>query len=153
MIFFSFFTDDDEATFNSIYEALASEWITAELDHKISFAASNDLWRIATQLIPTLMEAKAREGNNRKVPQFRSIRNTMYKEKVPRIKLEFAYEVKETGDIIILGDLDSSPGSKFPPSKFTKLYESAKVEVIIIRSWYSLSVHNFLFLFETLLPD
>lgn len=75
------------------------------------------------------MEAKAREKNTRKIPQFRTIREALYKAKVPRIKLEFAYEVKATGDILILEDLESCPSAKFPPSKFTKLYEAARVEV------------------------
>lgn len=86
---------------------------------------------MATDLIPRLMEARAREGISRKIPQFRSIRETLYDNNVPHISLEFAYEVKATGDIIILNDLESTPTSRFPPSKYTKLYESAKVKVII----------------------
>lgn len=81
-------------------------------------------------LFPRLYEAKKRERIAKNVPQFRSIRETFNKEKVPRIILEFAYKVKATGDIIILQDLESTPASKFPPSKYTKLYESAKVQVI-----------------------
>ena len=61
----------------------------------------------------------------------RSIRQSIYNSSVPPIKLEFAYEVRATGDIIILKDLDSSPASKFPPSKYKKLYESAQVQVSV----------------------
>lgn len=101
-----------------------------ELKHHMSITASNELWKLATYLIPKLFEAKNREGNLKKIPQLRSIRDSMYKAIVPPIKLEFAYEVKETGDIIILRDLESTPTSKFPPSKYTKLYEKAHIQVI-----------------------
>ena len=45
--------------------------------------------------------------------------------------MDVCYEVKETGDMIILKDLDSIPVKKFPPSKYRKMYETAKVKVIL----------------------
>ena len=46
--------------------------------------------------------------------------------------MEVCYEVKETGDMIIMSDLECIPVKKFPPSKYKKLYETAKVNVSLI---------------------
>lgn len=51
----------------------------------------------------------------------------MYKKKVPRISLEIAYQDKETGRITTVKDSITTPLSKFPANKFTKLYEKATV--------------------------
>lgn len=116
-------------SYHSIYLKLTEAWILSELGHRMSLTASNEFWKIATEFFPRLIEAKQRESITKKIPQFRTIRESLYKSHVPPIRLEFAYEVKETGDIIILSDLESTPASRFPPSNFTKLYESAKIEV------------------------
>ena len=79
--------------------------------------------------IPKLFEAKKNAGSDKKIPQFPSIRNLLYRDNLPDILLEVAYESKETGDILILKDLDKTPVNKFPPSKFTKLYETVKIKV------------------------
>lgn len=100
-----------------------------ELKHNVSLTASNQYWQVATSLIPSLTEARLREGITKKIPQFRSIRERMYKTRIPKIMLEFAYEVKETGDIIIMSELEATPASKFPPSEYRKLYETAKIKV------------------------
>lgn len=95
--------------------------------------ASNEFWKLCNSLFPKLLQAKDRERIRKKIPQFRSIRESLYKNNVPRIAMEFGYEIIETGDIIIMSDLDHTPVSKFPPSKFRKLYESATVKVIITK--------------------
>lgn len=123
-----------EESYDSIYSKLTKKWLTLEVNHRMSLTASNEFWKLATSCIPTLIAAKTRERINRKIPQFRSIRQTLYKKYVPRISLEFGYEVKDTGDIIIMSDLECAPTSKFPPTKFKKLYESAEIKVIPLRA-------------------
>ena len=100
-----------------------------ELKHRVSKCAANEFWRLAIGSIPKLFEAKRNAGSQKKVPQFPSIRNLLYQDNLPDIMLEVAYESKETGDIIILRDLDKTPVNKFPPCKFDQLYETVKVKV------------------------
>lgn len=100
-----------------------------ELRHHVSKTASNEFWSTAVKLLPKLTEAKRIAESRKKIPKFRSIRDKIYKENVPEISLEVAYEHKETGDIIILQDLEKTPVSKFPPSTYKKLYETVRVKV------------------------
>lgn len=100
----------------------------AELHHKLSKSASNELWNIWNKWFPRL------NGHNlKKIPQFRTLRSRIYDDNVPKITLEVAYESKTTGEIIILTDLDATPVSKFPADEYTKLYESATVQVLPIQ--------------------
>lgn len=117
-------SDPDE-----ILEELSHSWLLLELKHTSSKTTSNEFWSLATKMLPRLAEAQANVGGARKIPQFRSIREKLYDDSIPAIKLEVAYLIKETGDILVLQDLVSTPVKKFPPSKYTKLYESAKVDV------------------------
>lgn len=112
----------------SLLSTLSKDWLSLERHHRVSKRASNAFWELSTRLFPLLIEARQRENIATKISQFRSIRKKLYKP-LPRIILEVAYQVKSTGDIIILQDLDSIPVKKFPPCKFRKLYESAKVSV------------------------
>lgn len=112
-----------------LLQKLCEEWVLLELKHRSSKSASNEFWALSTKLFPKLYEAKTNENINSKIPQFRSIRQKMYQDKVPKIMIEVAYEVKETGDVIILKDLEKIPVKQYPPSHFKKLYESASVNV------------------------
>ena len=100
-----------------------------ELKHHISKTASNELWSLAKESFPKLVETKKRHNIRRKIPRFRSIRQKLNKTKVPLIYMDVAYECKETGDVILLEDLHSTPVHRFPPSHFTKLYEVAYVKM------------------------
>ena len=100
-----------------------------ELRHHVSKTASNEFWSTAVKLLPKLTEAKRIAQSRRRIPQFRSIRKKIYKENVPDIFIEVAYQHKETGDIIILQDLDKTPVNRFPPSIYKKLYETVRVNV------------------------
>lgn len=81
--------------------------------------------------IPKLVEARRLAQHTKKLPQFRSVRDKLTDDYVPKIYLEIAYERKDTGDIIILKDLDKTPVQRFPPSTYKKLYESVSVKVSI----------------------
>ena len=122
--YFFFFSD-----YNSIYSRLTKDWMLLEVKHRVSKTGSNEFWSLASKSFPKLIEAKEIEGTTGKIPQFRTIREQLHKENVPSIMLEVGYEVKATGDVLIMSDLDSIPVKKFPPSKYKKLYETAKVSV------------------------
>ena len=97
----------------------------------MSNRGSNDFWALAVKSFPKLLRAKELERRTRKIPGFRSIRKKLHKNHIPKIMLDVCYEVKETGDMIILKDLEAIPVKKFPPSKYRKMYETAKVKVIL----------------------
>lgn len=129
--------DEDEevrpniANYEHILSELSKEWVLLEMKHRISKSASQELWNTSKKWFPLLTNAMALNDKKKKIPQIRTLREKMTKTHVPNIQLEVGYEVKETGDVIILRDIESIPIKKFPPNKFLKLYESASVEVII----------------------
>lgn len=115
--------------FDEIFKKLSEDWVVLEGKHRVSKTASNEFWTLASTSFYKLYEAKEFEGITKKVPGFRSVREKIYRDYIPKIIMEVGYEVKETGDIMILTDLESIPVKKFPPSKYKKLYETAKVSV------------------------
>lgn len=120
----SFFPD-----FDTLLQKLSHDWLLLELKHGTSKSATNEFWSLGMEYFTKLAHARERENVGTKISQFRSIRDALYKEYVPTIFMEVAYEVRDTGDIIILEDLHSTPVKQFPPSKFRKLYETARVKV------------------------
>ena len=119
-----------DETYKSIHEKLVYQWLSTEIDHRTSKIAANEFWNLGNKYFHKLYQAKEREGISRKTPQFLHTRRKIYDEKVPRVSMEVAYQNKVTGEITILKDIESTPTSRFPPDEFTKLYESASVEVI-----------------------
>ena len=102
----------------------------AEVDHHVSKSASEHFWNIAKTYFPQIAEATTQRC--RKIPQFRTLRQKMDDKYVPELSMEVAYQSKETGDIIVLPDLQSTPVNRFKPSEFTKIYESISIKVIYI---------------------
>ena len=100
-----------------------------ELKNRISLSASNDLWNLSKKWFPKIMASRQRDSITKKIPLFRSVRQNLSKTHVPNIFLEVAYEVKETGDIIVMSDMQSIPRKTFTPDKYTKLYEAATIKV------------------------
>ena len=123
--------EGDPIHYNDILEALSRDWILLELKHVVSKSAANEFWDAAARYFPILQQCRENENITKKIPKFRSIRNNLYNDNVPGIKLEVAYEVRETRDIIVMEDLNSTPLSRFPPSKYIKLYEVSTVKVSI----------------------
>lgn len=81
------------------------------------------------------MKEKKQQKVTDKVPQFVHIRNQMYDTMCPPVQLDFAYEDKESGEVIVIENVEKTPVAMFPPSKFTKLYEIGRVKV----SFYTFS--------------
>ena len=117
--------------YKSLFTQFTKDWMLLEVNHRVSNRASNEFWSLAVKSFPRLLEAKQLEGRTRKIPGFRSIRKHLHKNHIPEILMDVCYEVKATGDMIILNNLESIPVKKFPPSKYKKLYETAKVKVKI----------------------
>lgn len=115
--------------YESLFHSLSKDWLFLELKHRVSKTATQEFWSLALKSFPKLLQKKDEENVKKKIPQFRSIRQKLYDDYLPEIFLEVAYEVKETGDTIILRDLTKTPLKQFPPSKYRKLYEAVKVKV------------------------
>ena len=73
---------------------------------------------------------KSLQKVKRKTPAFAHIRNRLYIDHVPPIKINIGYENKETETIVELVDSAVTPKSRFPAHEYTKLWEIAHVEVI-----------------------
>lgn len=117
--------------YEAIFKKLSEDWVILEGKHRVSKRASNEFWSLASSSFNKLYEAKEIAGIKQKIPGVRSVRQQIYRDNVPKIVMEVCYEVKATGDMIILNDLENIPVKKFPPSTYRKLYETAKVSVSI----------------------
>lgn len=126
-------TTPDIEGYKPILKALAKNWLMAENDHQVSKEASNVLFEVAKKWFPKLQKAKEDEGITVNTPQFVHLRRDLYNKNVPKVYLEIGYRHRDTGDIIILDKLESTPMSRFPPNVYEKLYEVAYVEVTIIK--------------------
>ena len=118
---------EDVNDYMSILDNIKKQWLLTEISHHISKEASNSLWDIANAKFHELYVAK---GNiSRKIPKFGHLRKKLYIDNVPKIKMEFAYECKETGEITIIEEAETTPLSRFPRSTHRRLYEIASVDV------------------------
>ena len=91
--------------------------------------ASDDFWSLAKEAFPKLHRAKVDAGLYKDLPQLKSQRQKMFKQKVPPIRLKHCYLNKETNEIVIVEGA-KTPVSRFNPAKFEKLFEVAAVEVM-----------------------
>ena len=115
--------------YNTILEELTRQWLLIEIDQNVSKACSDSFWNLAQKWFPRLQACKEKQRIKRKTPQFTHIRRKMYHEKTPKVHLDIAYKNKETGEVEVIEDVEKIPVNKYPPNKFTKLYESASVHV------------------------
>ena len=119
---------EDRESFQYLLSQLSEDWIVNEVDHKVSKTASSEFWNIAAKWMFAITAAFIRE-KKKKFPKFPHIRKKLKKKHVPRVSLETAYINKETRELTIAADTDKVPVSQFPPDKYQKVYESAKVKV------------------------
>ena len=111
-----------------ILSDLGKKWVEIEIFHKVSHEASSSFWRVANEMFHPLYVAKGNGG--RKIPQFQQLRERMKKDKVPKVNMEVGFQSKDDGgEITILKDVTSIPVSRFPPSRFNRIYEIAFVDV------------------------
>ena len=131
---------DDYAT---ILNHLSEQWMITEADHKVSQAASNAFWKLSLSWFHRLLEAKKEQNIRKKTPQFIQIRNKIYDNKLPPIKLELGYKHKESNELIVVNDIDAAPVGSFPPSDFLKLYEVASVPTEALIDTHERRCQNF----------
>lgn len=123
---------EDETVFQDYREILlkvSKDWILTEINHKLSKESANELWRIANQYFAQMYKLKEEQGITKNIPTFNHLRKKLYENNTPKVKMEIAYECKETGDITIMEDLEKTPVSRFPPNTHRRLYEIASVDV------------------------
>ena len=128
--------------YNTILEKLSRDWLLTEISHNISQTCNDLLWNLSLQVFPKLIEAKKMQNIKKKVPQFTHIRRELYKHKTPEVKMDFAFEDKETGEVILVEKCDSTPTKDYPPNRFKKLYEIASVEASEILKIHKASCLN-----------
>lgn len=98
------------------------------MKHRTSKSASDDFWELAKIAFPQLYKAKTDDMVYKDIPKFISQRRKLYREQVPPIKLEIAFQNKDTEEIIVV-EGSTTPVSRFHPRKFRKLFEVSTVEV------------------------
>ena len=118
--------DDD---YFNILKYLSKEWLTIELDHRVSKVASEAMWDLAKTWFHKLFTVKAAQGVGRKTPSFIHTRRMLYKDYVPTVRMELGYLDKQSGDLTIVEDTPITPKSRFPSHRYQKLWEIAHVKV------------------------
>ena len=137
------FDETEVLTYRFILNSLSEDWMNNELAHHVSKAASDSFFEIAKKWIHKLNCAKNREGISTKIPQFTSIRRKLYDTKVPEIHMEIGYLDKETNEIIKLHDVQQTPTSRFPASRYQKLFEIAYVDVSNLFFFFFFTIFTF----------
>ena len=117
----------EENGYIPIFTELSKQWLLTEVSHRVSKEASNEFWRLSNNLFHQMYEAKA--GRGRKIPQYCQVRRKMYKDLVPKVKMEIAYQDKETGEFTIVEDVNTTPVGRFPANTHRRIYEIASVDV------------------------
>lgn len=107
------------------------QWLKLQLTHDVSLAATDAFWSLAMKCIPKLLHIRDVQGIKRKIPQFPNQRKNLYRKECPKVFMSLAYLNTETNDIVYVNKVDSTPMKTYDQNnKFTKLYESAFIQVI-----------------------
>lgn len=125
------FTEDiGEQGYVDELNKISEKWIMVELKHRVSKAASEEFWDVAAEKFHDLQRAKIKDEVPRPIPKFVSLRNKLYKQKVPNIIVEEVYQHRESEEIISVGSNTKGPSPpKYSSNEYLKLYEVATVKV------------------------
>ena len=113
----------------AILNSLCHDWVLCEISHRVSKTASNKLWDIANKYFFELYSVKTNQGISKKIPKMQQLRNKAYQQFVPPVKMDIGYQCKDTGEIKVVKDVETTPVSKYPPSTHRRIFEIAYVEV------------------------
>ena len=153
MKIFFFLLGSEEPTENymELLNDVAKKWIELELRHCTSKKASDDFWTVAKEAFPRLHRAKVNCMVSKNTPKLPGLRRRMYKERVPKIKIEIGYLNKDTKEIEV-AEGDTTP--RMNPQLYQKLYEVATVEVIMsyINPSLYLSTYLYIYMFYVSVP-
>lgn len=123
----------EDENYQGLLHEFSKQWLTLELGHKASKAASDEFWELSKKFFSKLYRLKIEEMIYKDVPQFTCQRRKLYNQYVPKVSMEFGYEHKETKEITVIHS-EKTPVSRFNPQEYTKLYEAATVKVKKISS-------------------
>ena len=122
--------EGDMSYIDLLYQ-MSRAWLSVQLTHEVSVAATDAFWAVAITNMKKLLEAKANEGITRKIPMFQNQRKILFEKECPAIEMTFAYMHNETQRLHIVKD-DKLPRKNFDSNPaYTKLYETACVKVRI----------------------
>ena len=63
---------------------------------------------------------------------FPHLRNKLYHDYTLPVEMEFVYKNNDNGEIVHVHESEKTPISRFPASQFTKLLETAHVQVSLL---------------------
>lgn len=116
--------EEHEENYSSILKDLKSQWMTTEISHCVSKAASDAFWRLGLEYFPKISAANV----NKKTHQFDSIRRRIYKDMVPPIHLQIAFKHRASGEIVVVNNT-VTPIKNYSPAVYDKMYEIATIKV------------------------
>ena len=123
---------DEVDDYFTLLKYLSKEWVTVELDHRVSKVASEAFWDLGKRWFHRLFNTKKIQRISRKTPSFTHLRKQLYKDYVPPIRMDIAYMDKETGELTIVEDTPTTPKKQFPSNRFKKMWEIAHVKVTFV---------------------
>ena len=71
----------------------------------------------------------AKGNRGRKIPQLSHLRQKMYDDRIPPVKMDVGFQEKGSGDITVLKGVSHIPVSRFPTNQYRRLYEIGYVDV------------------------
>ena len=121
--------EEEEWTFDSLFNSFSKQWLQTQLTHHVSLAASNDFWKLAFSYVSQIHELKQQENSTSKIPQFLQIRKNMYNMNCPKVTMNFAFLNKIDQSIIHI-NVEQTPVKDYERNPhYQKLYEEAHIEV------------------------
>ena len=63
-------------------------WVVATVNHRMSLKGAEYLWKLAFKWIGKILEAKNRENNRKRVPQFPHLRKKISKNYTPDVLIQ-----------------------------------------------------------------
>ena len=125
--------EDQEENYSYLdfLDTLSKQWMTVELNHTVSKAASDAYWKIALSSFHKLWEKRKGENIIQKNPQFTHLRRVLRTQYIPDIEMKVGFRNKETNEEIHINS-NVIPVSKYPRSEYTQLYEIATIKVITL---------------------
>ena len=118
---------EEENEYIKLFRIICERWQLIEINHNVSKTATNEFWEVAVKLLPTLIQTKQNLGITRKIPQFVHIRRMLNRKILPPIQHVTAYRNERTNEIHEVKDEENH--NDYKSSRYTKIYETASVQV------------------------
>ena len=89
----------EEIGYHDLLHSISKHWMSLEMKHRVSKAASDDFWRFASIAFPKLHRARIDEMIFKKIPQFQVQRLKLNEKYVPPVQLKTGYQNIESVSI------------------------------------------------------